>query len=171
VLFALVAFTGASSASQHMRHAEPFHMSMLRTRAAGDSHTVNIYAGAAQRLRRKYGLVAAATWVRKRANSANVQMINMEQDVSYLGVISIGTPAQQLAVVLDTGASDLWVADSSCAACGNVPKFNSSGSYTFAQPNPTTIRITYGSGEVEGTLSTETVRFGGFTVTRQGFGT
>ena len=78
-------------------------------------------------------------------------------------------------VVLDTGSSDLWLPGLNCATCtSGSPVFNSSQSSTF-EGTPTSsssnaeITIAYGSGAVRGTLSSDTVTMGGFTVASQKF--
>ena len=98
-------------------------------------------------------------------------LIVQDQDASYLGVVSIGSPAQTFNVVLDTGSSDLWVAASGCAGCtSQTPTFDPSKSTTIKsvttnQGSQVTIR--YGSGQVSGQLAQETVSKGGFTNTAQ----
>lgn len=76
-------------------------------------------------------------------------------------------------MVLDTGSSDLWVATSACKSCGDAstPLFNTGASSSYAESSQQTpIQITYGSGDVSGTLASETVVLGGFQVTQQQFG-
>jgi len=80
--------------------------------------------------------------------------------------------AQNFNLVLDTGSSDLWTATSSCTTCGSdIPTFDTAKSSTYkAGTGPSaTVDIAYGSGEVQGTASTDTVTFGGFTITGQEF--
>ncbi|OJA14051.1 hypothetical protein AZE42_05216, partial [Rhizopogon vesiculosus] len=57
-----------------------------------------------------------------------------------------------------------------CTTCGSdIPTFDTSKSSTFKAATGTSaaVQITYGSGEVQGTTSTDTVAFGGFTITGQ----
>lgn len=44
----------------------------------------------------------------------------------YVGMIGIGSPLQNLSVVLDTGSSDLWIPGMGCTACGNHATFDGS---------------------------------------------
>ncbi|KIH69018.1 hypothetical protein ANCDUO_00644 [Ancylostoma duodenale] len=42
--------------------------------------------------------------------------INDYYDMEYLGNVTIGTPDQTFQVVLDTGSSNFWIPDYTCAA-------------------------------------------------------
>lgn len=84
-------------------------------------------------------------------------------------MFSFSYSAQQFNVILDTGSSDLWVASDDCQACPqNIAFFDSSKSSSFTSQNQQ-ITISYGSGEVAGTVATDTVSMGGFTVSGQTF--
>lgn len=79
---------------------------------------------------------------------------------------------QNFNVVLDTGSSDLWVADSSCSGCDPATRTYDAAQSSTNQPSTgvdsrTTIR--YGSGQVSGTIARETVAMGGFTIQNQVF--
>ncbi|KAE9548531.1 hypothetical protein FO519_008256 [Halicephalobus sp. NKZ332] len=100
-------------------------------------------------------------------------------DDFYLGIISLGTPAQNFTIVLDTGSSNLWVIDVKCTtqACKGYPdsgftkhRFDSSKSSTFVK-NGKHFSIQYGSGSCKGVLGADTLSFGGITVKGQTFGT
>ncbi|KAJ1374054.1 Inositol hexakisphosphate and diphosphoinositol-pentakisphosphate kinase [Parelaphostrongylus tenuis] len=90
-------------------------------------------------------------------------------DDIYTGNITVGTPGQSFAVVLDTGSSNLWVIDTHCEteACKGPPgsfftrhKFNTTASSTFSMGN-NTITLEYGSGWCFGMLAMDTVSFAG----------
>jgi len=92
-------------------------------------------------------------------------------DVEYYGSITIGTPAQDFTVILDTGSSDLWIPSSSCTntACENHNTYDSSSSSTYVA-NGKKFSIEYGDGSsVTGILSEDTVNLGGLDVTKQTF--
>ncbi|KAJ6538784.1 aspartic peptidase A1 [Mycena vulgaris] len=76
---------------------------------------------------------------------------------------------QPFNVILDTGSSDLWVADTSCSSCDGTPLFNPSQSSSFKQSSSLTTTISYGSGQVAGVVSRESVSMGNFSLTSQGF--
>jgi hypothetical protein len=60
-------------------------------------------------------------------------LIDVGFDASYTGTLSMGTPAQEFEVILDTGSSDLWLADSECASqtCQGISSFNEGASSTL----------------------------------------
>ncbi|KAJ8594445.1 acid protease [Rhizopogon salebrosus TDB-379] len=102
-------------------------------------------------------------------DSVAIPLTDELNDNTYSGVISIGTPAQDLNIVLDTGSSDLWVVTPSCVTCASgLPRFDPSKSSTYQSYNSSS-NITYGLGEVNGTKSTDDVSVGGLTVTSQTF--
>ncbi|KDR68011.1 hypothetical protein GALMADRAFT_272857 [Galerina marginata CBS 339.88] len=104
----------------------------------------------------------------KRGTGTNL-LVNQNGDSSYYGSVAIGTPPTSYNVILDTGSSDLWIADSSCTSgCGNVPTFNPSTSSTF-QNQSTPFSITYGSGQAAGSLGSDVVQMAGFSVQNQIF--
>ncbi|KAG6907899.1 hypothetical protein DXG01_007006 [Tephrocybe rancida] len=87
----------------------------------------------------------------------------------FFGSLAIGTPPVSYNVILDTGSSDLWVADSSCnSSCDGVATFNPNASTTFKTEN-TPFSISYGSGKASGFLGSDTVQMAGFSVSNQTF--
>jgi len=114
-------------------------------------------------LERKYGV----TPHQKRSSGTNL-ITNQDADSSFYGSLAIGTPAKSFNVILDTGSADLWLAESSCTSCGDVPTFDPATSSSFdnsSQP----FNIQYGSGAAEGTLAQDRVQMAGFSVANQVF--
>jgi cathepsin D len=148
--------------------ADPIHLPLAR-RSSGN-RDVNYYVSAAKHLQGKYNITGKSYSPRgKRATSASIQTINQQSDSSYLGSLSIGTPPQSFHLVLDTGSSDLWVADTSCTSCDpSTPLFNpSKSSSNNLVDSSTTIR--YGSGTVRGRIEQDVVSMANFSVQTQTF--
>ncbi|KAG2355960.1 aspartic peptidase A1 [Suillus spraguei] len=106
----------------------------------------------------------------KRSSTGTNLLTNQNADSSYFGTVAIGTPPVSFNVILDTGSSDLWVADQACTTgCSKVQLFNDLSSSTFhnlSQP----FNIEYGSGAATGTLGQDVVQMAGFSVPNQIFG-
>lgn len=84
----------------------------------------------------------------------------------YYGPIYIATPPQETTVDVDTGSSDLVIPSIKCTTCG-TPRFNPAGSSTY-KGSTTPFSIHYQDGSsATGTVCSETVTFGGITVTGQ----
>lgn len=108
-------------------------------------------------------------------NTVNVPLTN--EETLYFMDITMGTPAQDFRMHIDTGSSDLWVnVDSSrlCQYRGNPcdasGTYNANASSTYQYLN-SDFNITYvdGSGSA-GDYATDTVRFNGVTLRNQQFG-
>jgi len=91
-------------------------------------------------------------------------------NAQYFSDISIGTPPQQFKVVLDTGSSNLWVPSSECnsIACYLHSKYDHSSSSTYKK-NGSSFEIRYGSGELSGFVSQDTLQIGDLKVKNQDF--
>ena len=78
---------------------------------------------------------------------------------------------QQFDVILDSGSSDLWLANTQCLQCpSGIPEFDSTKSTTFtASSSHSPITIQYGGGSVQGVLGQDTVSMAGFIVPHQTF--
>ncbi|KJA15228.1 hypothetical protein HYPSUDRAFT_48541 [Hypholoma sublateritium FD-334 SS-4] len=104
----------------------------------------------------------------RRATGSNL-LVNQNGDSSYFGSIAVGTPPQAFNVILDTGSSDLWLADAACTTgCASVPTFAPASSSSF-QNKSTAFSITYGSGQAAGALGADVVQMAGFAVQNQVF--
>ncbi|XP_041092101.1 pepsin A-like [Polyodon spathula] len=91
-------------------------------------------------------------------------------DLSYFGVISIGTPPQSFKVIFDTGSANLWVPSVYCSSqpCTNHKKYNPSTSSTYRATNKY-ISIQYGTGSMTGFLAYDTVNVAGISDPNQIF--
>ena len=91
-------------------------------------------------------------------------------DGQFYAEIGVGTPPQQVAVTLDTGSSNLWLPSTNCTSvgCQLHRRFDGRRSVTYER-DTLDVSIRYGSGEVSGVLSRDTVTVGGFGVSRQAF--
>jgi hypothetical protein len=105
---------------------------------------------------------------RKRLDG-NVIFTN-QNNIGYVGTISVGTPAQNFRVVFDTGSANLWVTSAFCksAACTGKAKYDHTKSSTYV-PNGQVISIEYGTGSMIGNISRDDVSLGGVTVHDQYF--
>ena len=90
-------------------------------------------------------------------------------DNFYVAKISVGTPGQELSVVLDTGSSDLWITASSnpnCAANGGTINCAEYGSFDYTESSTfnnagTALDITYIDGtNSKGYWASDSVAFG-----------
>merc|ERR1712070_1024945 len=91
-------------------------------------------------------------------------------NAQYFSEIQIGTPPQEFKVVLDTGSSNLWVPSQDCGsiACYLHSKYDHSDSSTYKK-NGSEFQIRYGSGELEGYVSQDTVQIGDLKIKDQLF--
>eukprot|EP01027_Heterolobosea_sp_BB2_P001175 GEZU01001785.1.p1 GENE.GEZU01001785.1~~GEZU01001785.1.p1 ORF type:complete len:292 (-),score=126.02 GEZU01001785.1:80-955(-) len=72
---------------------------------------------------------------------------------------------------MDTGSSNLWVSSNKCSdsGCKHMTKYDHSKSSTYKE-NGESISIQYGTGSMDGYLSSDNVRVAGVTVRDQTFG-
>lgn len=103
--------------------------------------------------------------------NGNIVPIKNFQDAQYYGPVNIGTPQQDFTVIFDTGSSNLWVPSKKCRALACLPheKYNSGSSSTYVADGRD-FKIQYGSGDVDGIASKDTVTLGGLAVKGVVFG-
>ena len=88
-------------------------------------------------------------------------VINDYQDAQYYGPISVGTSAQDMRVIYDTGSSNLWVSDIKPGFLSAHKYYDHTKSSTYTK-NGTTFHIQYGSGPVSGFYSRDDVHIGSY---------
>lgn len=89
-------------------------------------------------------------------------------NLQYYSTFSIGSPPQDLTLVLDTGSSWLWMPSVGCDCHESNSQFDSSLSASYIDSYLYTT-LYYGIGSVTGELSTETISVGDLTVNQQDF--
>jgi cathepsin D len=127
---------------------EPVTLPLNRRSTSQRKHTADSARKEADRLFNKYPHFQRPSTPKKRGTAGGTSLVDQDEDTSYYGVVSIGTPPQQFNVILDTGSSDLWVASNQCLSCQlQSPGFNPQSSSTFVSTNRP-IDIQYGSGSL-----------------------
>jgi len=106
--------------------------------------------------------------------SMNVQISRRQ---AFIVTIKLGTPAQTLRCLLDSGSSDLWVPSDRCVSCNTANHFRAAASGTFGYKvaqtrwgsGPKSVKVTYGSGEIVGYDVRDVLDFGGVVIREQPF--
>jgi len=84
--------------------------------------------------------------------------------IEYYVNVSVGSPPQIVALLLDTGSSNVWFSSrnnhTECNFCTSHRTYNHNLSSTY-MPNGTSIELDYGSGAVKGYQSADVVSLGG----------
>jgi len=95
-------------------------------------------------------------------------VINDFQDAQYYGSIQMGTSAQDLRVIYDTGSSNLWVSNTKPGLLSKHQYYDHSKSSSYVA-NGTIFNIEYGSGPVSGVYSQDTASIGGIALSEYTF--
>ncbi|KAF8444969.1 aspartic peptidase domain-containing protein [Boletus edulis BED1] len=161
LVLALLPFALAAPHPDNYNVDNSIHIPILRRAITPEQRIANL-PKVIDAMRVKYGYKS----VNQKRSTTNSPVTDEGNDSSYSGVVLIGTPAQEFQLILDTGSSDLWVATDQCSTCSGVPLFNPSKSTSYKN-DTSTLQITYGSGEVQGSVSEDTVSFAGFTMSQQ----
>lgn len=157
----IAALAGSAAAGVHHMKLEKVPLEQQFTAASIKDH--------ANALIHKYGGISEQQSIHKR-DRFDVPVENF-LNAQYFSTIGIGTPPQDFKVVMDTGSSNLWVPSSECGsiACYLHQKYDSSSSSSYKK-NGSEFGIRYGSGEVSGYISEDTLRIGDLKVKNQLFG-
>jgi cathepsin D len=109
--------------------------------------------------RRSLSNMASDDWQAELERDSVVLMAN-HKTTQYVAPFYIGTPAERFTLILDTGSSNMWIYGSSChtEVCTMHKRFDHKKSSTWSK-NGTGIMIKYGSGKIEGILSTDNMFF------------
>lgn len=101
------------------------------------------------------------------SDKTNVGLVNTQTGMEYLIELSIGSPAQNVFVQLDTGSTDLWV-DPDCRSaptsadqelCASMSRFDYQAFSTFVDLKAS-YELFYGSGNATVEWATEYVTAG-----------
>lgn len=110
---------------------------------------------------RDYKIVPAA-----QPTTANSLGIDQDgTDFSYFAKVQVGSKGQVLNMALDTGAGTTWVMGHECksAPCTTHNNFNTTESTSYNNTK-STFELHYGSGNVTGTIATDSFSLAGFVV-------
>ncbi|KAJ7462225.1 aspartic peptidase domain-containing protein [Mycena galericulata] len=88
-------------------------------------------------------------------------------DLLYYGLADLGTPGQSFSIDIDSGSADLWI-PVNCSECEGK-QFEDTKSSTCKNSHRD-FSVSYGSGEVSGTLMQDVVSMAGFEIRDQFFG-
>ncbi|KAG1907147.1 Asp-domain-containing protein [Suillus fuscotomentosus] len=109
-------------------------------------------------------------WTQEVINGGHDVPLTNFMNAQYYTEILIGTPPQSFKVILDTGSSNLWVPSSKCTsiACFLHAKYESSSSSTY-KANGSEFSIQYGTGSMEGYVSSDVLTIGDLNIRSQDF--
>ncbi|PRT54314.1 Acid protease [Wickerhamiella sorbophila] len=99
--------------------------------------------------------------LRARGGATDLTDVLANQRYFYTANVEIGSPAQQISLLLDTGSSDTWVfGPQTSGSRAKTTRFDSSASKTY-KSNNTQWSIQYGIGKASGTWGTDSLKIGG----------
>lgn len=102
--------------------------------------------------------------------SVSLHLHNIKNS-QYVGAIGVGTPAQRVSVIFDTGSANTWITSSRCGSpsCRSHPAFDASLSKTYVSTGDD-VQVRFGTGQVEGRIGVDAVEVAGLRIRRQSFG-
>lgn len=105
--------------------------------------------------------------------SSNVKYIPLKnyKNTQYVGEIAVGSPPQMIPVIFDTGSANLWVNSSLCTSfsCSTHKSYSRNSSSTFKRYG-LPVQVTFGTGQIEGEINSDTVSLGNVKIPEQKFG-
>lgn len=179
ILFAAVLALVEATTTTQQRRAPREGTSVRITKRAHErglsGADLHAWAQAERRaLRLKYGMLSdverrsndpvrvAKRQASKRAVGAS-DLINIARDLSWVAAFQVGTPAQTVNLVVDTGSSDIWIGEENVSRA-----WDPLGSSSFVNDSKP-FSIEYGSGAVSGVLATDSFTLAGHTSPKQTF--
>lgn len=96
-------------------------------------------------------------------------------DVGYVAQVQIGTPPKTFVILMDSGSADFWVGSENCRSeagggCGQHQFLGKQSSSTFVDTKAP-FNVSYGTGNVAGTVIRDNVVLAGLQLTNHTFGT
>jgi len=105
--------------------------------------------------------------------TTKVILLKNYKNTQYVGSISIGSPPQMIPVIFDTGSGNLWVTSTLCHAepclVHKDESYNRRLSKNFHRIG-LGVRVTFGTGQVQGEINRDTFELGNLTIPQQKFG-
>lgn len=95
-------------------------------------------------------------------------------DVSYLATVQIGNPPRAFSILMDSGSADFWVGSENCTStdgggCGNHVFLGPQSSSSFVDSGAP-FAVTYGTGNVTGTIIQDDINIAGLALPGHTFG-
>jgi len=96
-------------------------------------------------------------------------------DSGYVGQVQLGTPPRNFEILMDSGSADFWVGSEQCTSlagggCGTHQFLGNQSSSTFVD-TAAPFNVTYGTGQVSGSIIRDNVIMAGLTLQNHTFGT
>ncbi|KAL3673137.1 hypothetical protein V7S43_002432 [Phytophthora oleae] len=84
-----------------------------------------------------------------------IPLENYDQ-MQFFGSIGVGSPPQRFQVIFDTGSSDIWLPETTCADCAGSRRYHAAVSRSH-EPLNEPFRLEYGSGNATGRIVREQI--------------
>ena len=79
------------------------------------------------------------------------QTLKNTKNIVYTVALNVGSEKHAQTMIIDTGSSWTWIAESSCLTCQGLDPFKASSSKSLLNSGRS-FKITYGQGNVVGTM-------------------